>query len=279
MWLIRALILFAVAMTAFAAISSRELHSSELGRRVAVSDYVALEAGGLRASQPALARQLAVAAYRISPTTAASSQLLSLTGGLMPAKLARGPQPASVQAAVPNPPAHELQAARLALALALARARTVTPLERSLLSPDGKLLVAAGANGLIYMWSLTDPRSPQLVATVSGPTSPVTGLALNADAGTLAVATRSGEIWLYRVAVSGQATLEATITGAGRDLTQIAFSANNQALLTGRNHKRWYFRAYQSAAQICTITGNALNDAQWSLYVPQLAYRPPCPTA
>jgi hypothetical protein len=272
-WLIRALILFALGMTVFAAVSSRELHSSELGRRVAVSDYVALEADGLRAGQPALARQLAVAAYRIAPTAAAASELLDLTGGLMPAKLARGPHPTGVLATVPNPPARELPAARLALA----RARAITPLERSLLSPTGRLLVAAGANGLIYLWSLTDPHNPQLVATVSGPSTAVTGLALNADAGTLAVATRSGEIWLYAVGALGQATLEATITGAGHNLTEIAFSANNQALLTGRGHRRWYFRAYQSAARICTLDGNALGPSQWALYVPALPYRPPCP--
>ena len=272
-WLIRALVLFALAMTAFAAVVSRELHSTTLGRRVAIADYVALETGGLGATQRALARQLAVAAYQISPTVTASSELLDLTGGLMPASLAQGPNPSAEPATTPPIPAIQLTAARRALTLT----RAITPLERSLLSPDGMLLVAAGSNGLIYLWTLTDPSSPQLAAALSGPTSPVTGLALNANAGTLAVATRAGQIWLYAVGSPGQATLQATITGAGRRLTDIAFSANNQALLTGRHHKRWYFRAYQAAQRVCALATSTLTAAQWALYVPQLAYRPPCP--
>jgi hypothetical protein len=274
-WLIRALILFALGMTAFAALSSRELHASDLERQAAISDYVALEAGQLSASQRALARQLALAAYEISPTLAASSALLQLTGGLMPASLAYGPHTGAGPVTTPQTPARELPAARLALA----ENRRLTRLERSLLSPDGRLLVAAGANGLIYTWDLTDAQHPQLVDAASGPGTPVTGLALNPDAGTLAVATRAGAIWLYAITTSGQAQLEASITDAGRRLTQIAFTANNQALLTGRDHKRWYFRPYQSAQRICALGGTPLTAVQWSRYVPQLAYRPPCPAA
>ena len=96
--LIRGLVVFALGMTAFAAVASREWHSTATSRAVALSDYVALEASGMQGTDPANARALALAAYRVSPTLRAVSMLLDTTAGVMPTIVADGP-------AVAPPPA------------------------------------------------------------------------------------------------------------------------------------------------------------------------------
>ena len=86
-WLVRGLVLFAVGMTALAAVASREHHSSVSARNQVLSQYVALEARVVQSSDPALARQLSFTAYRIAQSMAARSALLDINSGVMPARL------------------------------------------------------------------------------------------------------------------------------------------------------------------------------------------------
>src|SRR5579875_3415505 len=83
-WLVRGLVLFAAAMTVLAAVASREHHSTVDGRDTVISQYVALEARNLEASDPALAMQLALIARRVFPTTEGRAALLDVTAGEMP---------------------------------------------------------------------------------------------------------------------------------------------------------------------------------------------------
>ena len=86
-WLVRGLVLFASGMTAFAAVASREHHSSVSARNQVLSQYVALEARVVQSSEPSLARQLSFTAYRIAESVAARSALLDINSGVMPARL------------------------------------------------------------------------------------------------------------------------------------------------------------------------------------------------
>src|SRR5579875_3162793 len=90
--LVRALVLFGVGMTIFAAVNSRERHGIANARDAVLSQYVALEARGLQQSDPALSSQLALVAYRLWPSVDARSALLDATAGEIPTRLlgARG---------------------------------------------------------------------------------------------------------------------------------------------------------------------------------------------
>src|ERR1700739_2178219 len=86
-WLVRGLVLFALAMTVLASIASREHNSTINARDSVLSQYVALEARNLQSSDPALAMQLALIAHRMFPTPQARSALLDVTAGEMPTRL------------------------------------------------------------------------------------------------------------------------------------------------------------------------------------------------
>ncbi|MDE3130820.1 MAG: hypothetical protein KGL16_06665, partial [Acidobacteriota bacterium] len=86
-WLIRGLVIFAIGMTVFAAVASREHHGAENARDAALSRLVALRSLTLRSRDPSLAMQLALVAYRLAQTTDARSALLDATAGEMPTRL------------------------------------------------------------------------------------------------------------------------------------------------------------------------------------------------
>ncbi len=270
--LVRGLVLFAVCMTAFAALASREWHSAAAGRDAALADYIALEAQGMGQANPALARQLALVADRLSPTLQATSTLLDATAGAVPAAQAVGGTP--VPAAAPAP-ASALAAARRALA----STRAFTQVTATTLSQSAQLFVAAGTNEVVYLWNLTATQGPTLEATLTGPRSPIIRVALNRDRGRLAVATSAGHIWLFATSDAVRASLIATLTVATRGLRTLAFSPNNQVLTVSRGHhlSGWFFRPYQAATEVCALAVTPLSAEQWAQYVPELPYRPPCP--
>src|SRR5579862_3363897 len=86
-WRMRVLALFAAGMAIFAAVASREHFSAENARNDALSRLVALESRDLRPTDPSLAMQLALVAYRLSATTEARSTLIDATAGEMPTRL------------------------------------------------------------------------------------------------------------------------------------------------------------------------------------------------
>jgi WD40 repeat protein len=82
-----ALALFAVAMTVFASVASRSYHSTAGARDQAASRTVALEAQEMESTDPSLAAQLALVAYRLSHTTQAKSALIDVTAGPISTRL------------------------------------------------------------------------------------------------------------------------------------------------------------------------------------------------
>ncbi len=162
---------------------------------------------------------------------------------------------------------------------ALKQTRATTPVVTSLLSPNGQLFVAAGANGLVYLWKVADPSDPQLATTLSGPRTPITQLALSPDGHTLAVATAGGHVWLYGVATVAKAYTTATLTAAPGKITALAFSPSDETLVAGSSDGRltfWHFRPYLAINRICALSGTPITRSEWRQYVPQHSYNPPC---
>lgn len=121
----------------------------------ATSGQVAIKAGQVKTSDPALAMQLSLIAYQIAPTAEARTSLLEATGG-PPVTRLLGPAGAELNAVAYN--------------------------------PDRTLLAAGSANGTVQLWDTGRPGSPvQLGAPLAVPSpGSVTCLVFSSDGRTLA---------------------------------------------------------------------------------------------
>ena len=174
-------------------------------RNAAISRQVAIEANETRTTDTALAAQLALAAYRISPTPEARSALLDSY----------------------LPPA----VTRIATASSVMQCVAVTP--------DGQSLATCGTGGVAQLWSLHDPGHPILRATVPiGHTDTLFAAAFSPDGRTLAVGGAGSYLSVFHVpSSSGPVTLTARLTGFASTVYSVAFSPNGHTLAAGSADK------------------------------------------
>jgi WD40 repeat protein len=128
-------------------------------RDIATAQNVADAAQVLRPTQPALANQLLLAAYRLAPTSNVRNALL---GAFVP------------------PYATVVDSAESVVAMAA--------------PADGRLLASAGSGGSLYLTDVTDPHRPKRVAADHDGTRRVDALAFSADGTVLAGGDRDGTV-------------------------------------------------------------------------------------
>jgi WD40 repeat protein len=169
--------LLAVATTGAYLNARRFRADAETARDEARSRQVALEAAKLRTEDPALSSQLALAAYRISPTLEARSALLDATAVWTPTRILGHPGPIQVRS---SPHAAMLATADAAGQVRLFSTAESTPkpihsfaaapagrddLYALAWSDDGRLL-AVGGQSAPTVWDVADPSAPKLVRTL-----------------------------------------------------------------------------------------------------------------
>ena len=124
----------------------------------------------------------------------------------------------------------------------------MTTVTGSVLSPNGQMFVAAGADDLVYLWKVDNPSDPQLVNTLAGPTTQITQLAISPDGGALAVSTSGGHVWLFGVAIAAKASLIAKLMPrAGRSRRSHSARATRWSRPQGGTLTVWHFRPYSQA--------------------------------
>ncbi len=189
--------------------AARQRAESEAQRDLAMSRLLALRANTLLETDPALAGQLALAAFRTSPTVEARSAVLSATRFPTVSRL-RGPQ-GVVQSVVTAADGKLIVAAgtdeHVWLWHRAAEGRYIRgkplsgpagELYAVAVSPNGRLLVAAGAEGVLHRWDLADPRRPTpVLPPLNGPTGPVHALAFSPDGQVLAAGAFDHRVYLF----------------------------------------------------------------------------------
>ena len=170
----------ALAAGALAAYAFDARSSANQARDEALSRQVAIEAKQLRATDPALAAQLALASYRIAPTVQARSTLIEATGAEMPYRLLGPVGPEFLASddhgrllAVAQSATDTVELYSLAGGRPTPRSRlTVGPRSEQdftvALSPDGRLLAAGDTAGKVVVWNVADPAHPSKLATQGG---------------------------------------------------------------------------------------------------------------
>ncbi|MGH3798264.1 MAG: toll/interleukin-1 receptor domain-containing protein [Pseudonocardiaceae bacterium] len=160
---VAALTVFLVLALAAAGIAVTQERTAVAERNLALSRQVAGQALTHRTTNPALAAQLALAAYRLAPTAEARGSLLSISS--------------------------DRDATRLT-------AHT-SDVESVAFNPSGHTLATASTEGTVKLWDLGDPYHPHLLTTLTGHTRAVNSVAFSPDGHTLATGSddNTGRLW------------------------------------------------------------------------------------
>ncbi|MFC3456045.1 nSTAND1 domain-containing NTPase [Amycolatopsis speibonae] len=239
---LRWLTAFLAVLTLVAAVlgidATRQRGQAATQRDLAVSRLLALRSSTLLPSDPSLAGQLAVAAYRAAPTTEARSAVLGTTR--MPS-VTRLLGPAGVVQAVATVRDGEIIVAtgtdgRIWLWRRDSRNR-YQPLPQPVTAPAGELyalavdpggrtLVAGGLAGVVHRWAISDDTRLVELPPLPGPASPIHGLAYSPDGATLAVGTTDRQVRLHAADGTLRTSLE-----AGTEVQAVRFSPDGSRLV------------------------------------------------
>ena len=223
--LLATLLLIAGAATALA-IEAQDGASQQ--RNVAIAQKLIRDAAALRATNPALALQLSLAAYRLVPLRDTRDNLLS---------------------AFATPYATRLTGMVLSAAF----------------SPDDHILATAGVDNTVRLWDVSDVEHPATLATLTGLPGGVRSVAFSPDGRTLAGGSAGPTIRLWDVADIRHPREAATITS--RVFAEsVAFSPDGQILAAAENTagaQLWDISDTRHPAELATLTGHT--DAVYSV--------------
>jgi WD40 repeat protein len=218
---------------------------------LALSQLVASKADRLRSQDVSLSMQLALAAYRISPTPEARSSLLNSTS--IPAAT-RLPSPGGAAEAVAVSQGGRLLATgtdagaiQLWSVGANGTARSVSravkasdsPVTSLASSASGRMLADAAGTS-IFLWNTANPAHPVIESRLTAAAGePVAAVAVSPD-GRLLAAGAGRQVYLWNTADPGKPALLAALSGPAAPVTAVAFTPGSQALAAGSDDSRVY---------------------------------------
>ncbi|WNV87512.1 helix-turn-helix domain-containing protein [Umezawaea sp. Da 62-37] len=225
------LALVAAGTTAYARNVSATADAQQTAER---SRAVAATANRLRDKDPTLAGQLALAAYRITPTPEARSALLDAAA-----------RPLATRLRAPHGSVQSLAVSRGVLALgsdtgevlltgvdgaALGTVSAEGTAVAVAVSEDGTLLAAAGDTGVVSVWRLRDGAAPLALTRHHAGSARVFALAFNPAGTVLAAAGGDLVVRLWEV---GSATAPVVLTGPREAVKGVAFTPDGSRIAAG----------------------------------------------
>ncbi len=212
--LLAVLLLLASAATVFAVGAQREATEQ---RDIALARKVVGDAEALQATNPALAGQLSLAAYRLTRIPEARDSLLAATSAPAVSRLTG--HTADVQSVAVDPSSH--------------------------------LLATASTDKTVKLWDISDPQRPSPVATLTGHTDIVNSAAFGPD--TLATASSDGTIRLWDL----QNQSPIVLTGHKGPVYSVAFSRDGTMASAGSDKiVRLWNRQHQEIAALAGHTAS-----------------------
>ncbi|MDH2390591.1 hypothetical protein QCN29_17690 [Streptomyces sp. HNM0663] len=153
-------------------------------------------------------------------------------------------------------------------------------------SPDGRTLATGNSRGTITLWNATDPNHlTRRGSPLTVPGGSLWSVAFSPDGRTLAAAghTDNGTINLWNVTDPDHPTpIGRPLTVETGFVAVLAFSPDGHTLAATTDDgvaTLWDLNVEPAISRICAGSSGALSRQQWSRYVPQLPYDPPCVTS
>jgi WD40 repeat protein len=145
-------------------------------------------------------------------------------------------------------------------------------------SPDGRLVAAPSADRRGYLWDLGRPDGTPL-AVLDGLTSYAYFPAFSPDGTRLAAAATGGTAWLCDVSRPASPGDPISLPASEDPLFAVAFSPDGQTLAAAgadRSVHMWTVDPRRASDALCARSGALLTAEEWSRFVGDLPYDPPC---
>ncbi|MFC0433820.1 hypothetical protein [Kutzneria buriramensis] len=221
-------------------------------RDIALSQKVAGEAASLRTADPALAAQLALAAYRLRATVEARSSVLTTFAAPYATKLLGLAGNVWTVAYSPNgrylAAGGEDEKVRI-WDVSGAQPRVAADLtgygqDVNILafSPDGRLLATGSDDNTVRLWNVVDPGHPQEIAHAKGHTGGVDGLSFSRDGRLMATGSDDQTARLWDLSNPAHPVEIAVLSGHTDQVNSVAISPDGRTLATvsyDRTGKLW----------------------------------------
>jgi WD40 repeat protein len=236
------LVLVAAGLTAYV-FHQRTVAITE--RDMAISRQVAGEANRLRQYDVPLAKQLAVAAYAISPTAEARASLLDATASTAATRIL-GSEGAMQSIAITHD--GRVMAAgggdQTVRLWRLGKRSRATPLGEALtgprdtiftvaFSPNAAVLAAGGGDRAVHLWDVADPAKPRSLGRLTGASNTIYSVAFSPDGRFLAAGSADNSVHVWDLRDPRAPAAMEPLRGSGDYVQAVAFSADGRTLAAG----------------------------------------------
>ncbi|MEO3783727.1 AAA family ATPase [Actinocorallia sp. B10E7] len=145
-------------------------------------------------------------------------------------------------------------------------------------SPDGALLATSANDGTAQLWDVSHPSHTKRISILRGHSDSVDGVAFSPDGRTLATGSADSTVRIWKISNPAQPELWATLISP-EWVSDTEFSPDGKVLGSASGDataQLWSMDVETAKKYVCSASGMAITRTEWSQYIPDLPYDPPC---
>lgn len=147
-------------------------------------------------------------------------------------------------------------------------------------TPDGNVLAVGGSDRVVILWDITDPTEPKRIGVpLSGPVARLYDLAFHPSGDYLAAVATDGTTWVWDTSDLSAPTTLAVLGPSESPMFAVEFDpAGGMLAASGGDGEVRLWPVDETALidTFCTNAGDPITEEEWSIYLPDTDYAPPC---